>query len=469
MKCDEQRPSCHRCLSTGRNCDRYESIRIAQPINQEDGTLVLKWIQPSPQPPESNTKEQAAFYHFRMDILESLAKPFDSSVWLGQVLPVSMTESAVWHAVVALGSLTSDSNDEDARESTQYALQHYSKALKALQSRLAAAEKVPRHLTLLICLLFYTFEVQQQAFGEAQSHLYGGLKIIQEYESRARSSLELSNDNMDPLIEAFERLDVQMSSFTSSPVYLKRDTGKQQFANPSDAMRTLNHLTGRMRDLLYAVEEQRSSPGGLSQEHSRGFQTAVVHQLSSLREWELAMNELQQTLTSQNDLIGAKILHMREITCKVRISNCLTDGREMLLDSYLQDFERLCELGESVQEMQSTGPGKFTLDTGIMPTVYYTVLKCRDPKLRRRALAILQNCKQQEGAWDGPTIAQMAEDVMKVEESGLGEIHSACDVPEKNRLYQAYYDLRFSSKMLECKRRRFESDGAWIEYMLPLD
>ena len=116
-----------------------------------------------------------------------------------------------------------------------------------------------------------------------------------------------------------------------------------------------------------------------------------------------------------------------------------------------------------------SGRGNFTLDTGIIPPVYFTVLKCRDPTLRRRALVLLKNCKHQEGAWNGPIIASMAEKIMKLEEHGLGCVYIAADVPETNRMYHAFYDLRCSDKLVDCKRRRFETDGAWIQYTVSVD
>jgi hypothetical protein len=58
----------------------------------------------------------------------------------------------------------------------------------------------------------------------------------------------------------------------------------------------------------------------------------------------------------------------------------------------------------------------------------------------------------------------MSERILKLEEEGLGEIEEASEIPETSRLYQGWYDLRHSDKVLYCKRRRFESDGHWIEF-----
>lgn len=393
-----------------------------------------------------------------------------------------MTEPAVWHAVVALGSLAQAHHNETFGEATQYALQHYSKAVKDLQGKIAGNVKVPTNLILLICLLFVTFEYRQLAYGEAQSHLTSGLNIIREYENALDVSSEPAKDVIDPLIEVFERLDVQNSSFTSTAVQLKRSertwcatSGMDQpFQHVSDAMRGLNHQIGAMRDLDYAVETQRFSPNGISScDHTR-FHNKVVRQLHNLYLWKIAVEDLTNRQIGLKDRICVHILQMRWMYCKLKVSNCLSDGRECFWDNYLPDFEQIILLAESVASIQTStsrtnGEGMFCLDTGIIPPVYFTVLKCRDPELRRRALTVLRDCKQQEGAWSGPIIARIAGNIMKLEERGIDDICKSADVPEMNRLYQGYYDLRYSDKLVYCKRRRFESDGAWLAYTLLLD
>ena len=394
-----------------------------------------------------------------------------------------MAEPAVWHAVVALGSLGRANADINGQETRRFAIQQYSKAMKALQSRIISGKTLHQNLTLLICLLFVTFEFQQLGYGEAHSHLNSGLKIIQEYEQSPQLSPELTSDVMDPLVEAFERLDVQMSSFTSSQVHLKRShstisavSGGRplHFERVSDAMRDLNFLLGAMRDFNWETDAQRFSHEGLSSDDVMVFQEHMISLLKQLHRWHLAMNDLQSRTKSIKDQISADILRVRQIYCKLKVATCLTDGRECLWDSYLTDFEQLVKTSEIVMFRRSVLSAEnekvnFTLDTGIIPPVYFTVLKCRDPNLRRRALVLLKNCKHQEGAWNGPIIASMAEKVMILEERGLDSVYIAADVPEENRMYQAFYDLRRSDKLVFCKRRRFETDDAWIQYTVPFD
>lgn len=139
------------------------------------------------------------------------------------------------------------------------------------------------------------------------------------------------------------------------------------------------------------------------------------------------------------------------------------------MDSYTPDFERILEIAS---ELEAVLPKKCrhasTLDMGIVSPVYFVALKCRHPSMRRRAVHTLRDCGIQEGAWNSRTMAALAESIMFVEERGLDSPQKAADVPEMNRLYRAWYDLTEAETRLYCKRRCFELEGRWIEYVAGL-
>jgi hypothetical protein len=158
------------------------------------------------------------------------------------------------------------------------------------------------------------------------------------------------------------------------------------------------------------------------------------------------------------------------------VSTSLTDGQEILWDSYITEFERVVNLAEEILAVTTPSYSAgynyhngFKLDMGIIPPLYFTAMKCRDPFIRRRAIQALSDCKYQEGAWDGQTMVGLARSVVQVEERGLGIVRCAEDVPESNRLYRAWYDLTVDGKILYCKRREFENHGAWIDYVEDLN
>ncbi|EMT72401.1 Transcriptional regulatory protein moc3 [Fusarium odoratissimum] len=112
VKCDEGKPVCLRCTSTGRTCDgytlppssSYSSSTSTSPSPQSSdsysATADLKLILPRQSP------EEVRSYRFFLEITApSLAGAFYADFWLAEVPRVCMSDAAIWHAVVSLEAL----------------------------------------------------------------------------------------------------------------------------------------------------------------------------------------------------------------------------------------------------------------------------------------------------------------------------------------------------------------------------
>jgi len=66
--------------------------------------------------------------------------------------------------------------------------------------------------------------------------------------------------------------------------------------------------------------------------------------------------------------------------------------------------------------------------------LYGVASRCRHPKIRRKAIAILRSSSRHEGVWNAILTAKVAERVMQIEEEGLGVITSPRDVPSWARI-----------------------------------
>jgi hypothetical protein len=82
----------------------------------------------------------------------------------------------------------------------------------------------------------------------------------------------------------------------------------------------------------------------------------------------------------------------------------------------------------------------FTFEMGLIPPLYITVQKCRDPFLRRRALALLRRAPAQEGLWNRNIMVQAGQKIIELEEGSDGFIETLpaalakTAVPEEMRL-----------------------------------
>lgn len=474
VKCDEARPHCHRCKSTGRLCNGYEKFRVAEPSASAAGEIVLRWVDPPSQIPTIDLKEQECLYNFRDIMLDSSCSTWDVELWQRLVIPMSVTEQVVRHAVIALGASSRPNQDHNA-----YALRQYGLALKSLQERISRQDSPPHHLILVTCLLFVSIEFVQQGWEQAQFHLNGGLSIVKEIQQKAGGANRTSSSKNDiaALENVFGRLDNQMSLFTQTRVQLHHaiSNGRMSylpaelhFKTIEDAGKLQALQISAMRELVVEITSQRSMPIGITAANYVELEVQQGRQLVSLERWHTAMRGFMPGLTNAPDVRLAKSLLMSYLCCKMMVSNALSDGREVYHDKFLPEFEQILALATEIAPT-TIGRKRFSLDTGIVAPLYWVVLKCRDPEVRRRAIALLESLNSQEGAWVSSRLAVLGSQVMRLEEQGLDDPQSAADIPEQTRLWRAYHELDSGDNILHCMRRAWESNGEWLQYEVHVD
>lgn len=167
IKCDEAKPHCRRCTSTGRKCDGYGSPvydhRVRLPLNLPP---VLKL--------SGSERENRCFQFFYERTVPSLAGYCGSEFWSRFVLQVSQHEKSIWHALIALGSLHENfENDQQIPGlwlsrygQDNFALQEYVTAIRALLPPTDShslentdSSKLTVDVFLISCMLFACFEV----------------------------------------------------------------------------------------------------------------------------------------------------------------------------------------------------------------------------------------------------------------------------------------------------------------------
>ena len=74
----------------------------------------------------------------------------------------------------------------------------------------------------------------------------------------------------------------------------------------------------------------------------------------------------------------------------------------------------------------------FAFDSGVIPCLYFTAIKCRDGPTRREALHLLQIYPRREGVWDSIVSAAVSAWVIDLE----GQLEEGADdvVPEEKRV-----------------------------------
>lgn len=82
----------------------------------------------------------------------------------------------------------------------------------------------------------------------------------------------------------------------------------------------------------------------------------------------------------------------------------------------------------------STSTAYFHLDLGFSSVLVAVIARCRDPFIRRRAIAVMLTNRVQEGAFNGSQSARVAAKVMELEEARSGDVRCSSDIPEEARV-----------------------------------
>jgi hypothetical protein len=106
-------------------------------------------------------------------------------------------------------------------------------------------------------------------------------------------------------------------------------------------------------------------------------------------------------------------------------------------DEFNPMFENIISLAADVvqRNVQSeTSNSFFSLYPGVIAPVFAAISRCRDPVVRRKGIAILKSSSRQEGILNSFLVAKVAERVVELEESGLGDVRCCEDVPNWARI-----------------------------------
>ncbi|KAF4292627.1 hypothetical protein CNMCM8686_007248 [Aspergillus fumigatus] len=194
VKCDEEKPTCCRCRSTGRKCDGYASpssgtprqsseLRIVQYTSQVSEPIRMSVFPSFHQPLAGCDYRALEFFHFQtVSCFGAKAGDF--------LLRAAYQDATVRVAAAALGSLhrafVRDGGGPAVAPSglTRYALQQYSSAIHLALNRIPVTEGQSTDSILIMCVLFFCFESLHGHFRNAVQHGIAGLRILRQREER---------------------------------------------------------------------------------------------------------------------------------------------------------------------------------------------------------------------------------------------------------------------------------------------
>lgn len=492
VKCDEGRPACHRCTSTGRKCDGYSSLPFSrrelhtasQSLSRSEGYNGISISAAVGALPKlitdatfSDVLEKRYFQFFRTCTVTSTNSLLDCRFWDRLVLQVCYAEPAVKHAVLALSSLHQlyevQGRIAEEKQHLEYATKQYNTALAHARDLVSRANDSNVQAILVACLIFICYENVRGNHKASQVHLQSGRSILnQRWETLSKQS-KRSSDARE-IARLFARLDLSAMTFSSSrspyqhyvcPYYdIENNLPEHAFKDVSEARAP---LIDHVRWWIYLLNQlsEASTNGNLAA--LARINADVEKCKGRLAHWRVCFEDAAERAPASSRLMIATLRLWHDL------ADLLIDagfyGSESRFDGLLPRFETMLRHGAEIIEAES---GSFSLELGTTMPLFVVASRCRDPTIRRRAIGLLRAKPKRESVWSSVGAAAIAERIMTIEEQGLGEVRTAADVPDENRVQASSMVVNSEQSEIELSLSMFQPFGGkgwtlrqeWVEY-----
>ncbi|KAI8628408.1 hypothetical protein F5Y19DRAFT_437588 [Xylariaceae sp. FL1651] len=408
VKCDEGKPHCIRCTSTGRQCDGYTPVPASS---------ALSWHRPRHLFPNvDNVSERRSLQFFSEVAAPALSGPLDPYFWTHLVLQFSAFEPAVRHSIVAVGALYEQVHRNPdilyLLPDDSLVLRHYNAAIRHLKTM------ENESLVLLVCLLFVCIEFLRGNRDTATEHCQHGITILK----RVEQSFPWAKEYISPL---FRRLSIFPFFFAtgdgSSPKILGLDDIiPSSFSTFSDAQFYLDGIISRTIRLVRRGDVYRL--GNLR--HKAVFSDLIMEQertRATLGEWYSRFLHLKSVSQEPN------ITNVQRCNMLIRYqiahiwAEMAFEYSETAYDTYLDIFRSMVDEATTLESSDyRTNLHNFTFEMGFTPLFYFVAMKCRCLDTRIRALSLIKELgAARENLWEKVTMVAAAKRIIEIEHGAV--------------------------------------------------
>ncbi|KAJ9156283.1 Zn(2)-Cys(6) zinc finger domain protein [Pleurostoma richardsiae] len=409
VKCDEARPCCSRCTSTGRKCDGY-------PARPPLGTIIpwRKEIVCSVSLAANvNNTEARALRFFQQVVAPAISSRSDSRFWTSLVLQAASNATTVRHAVIAVSSLYEDFAVSSPKM-RHISLHHYNLAIRH------AAASSDQQVVLLVCILFVCVEFLRGNVGGAIDHCQHGIRILNDTFKASRSKT-----CQDEILGIFRRLSIFPFFFGSTPATFP-ELGGLDFAqlptfgsllNLSELQQSLDILVSRSIRLI-----RNGDPYRLKTRETVDIPAALVREKAALESYLVQWKQAFNAYKSRNPKSGVEdvtytSMEIRHRVALVWVYNTFTED-ERVYDEYAHDFQHIVDLAEKIPlpDADEVRRSKFLFEMDFLPLLYFVVIKCRWFEMRLGALRLMNKlASKQESLWAMDIMNAVGKRVIEIE------------------------------------------------------
>ncbi|EIT75473.1 hypothetical protein AO1008_10879 [Aspergillus oryzae 100-8] len=470
VKCDEGKPACARCVSTGRKCDGYASQTTSSNISQPLLTAVTA---------KSSTESRALEFFFHKSSSQ-LSGFFEGSFWKVTVLQLSLVEPAIRQAIAAIGSLHEHKGGckllpsfNTAGGDPHPAIQLYTRALRSTIEK-SAADTGAIPVVVVASILFTAFEFLRGNASAAASHISNGINLLWAWREKTGSRPRVPwgqgyssfqsyfvETELAPILSLFNLNSSEFHPGTRRKVLLNPvDTGLLIL---TDRFESLREVRVAMVDLVTATAavfqllDQNLKLGKLP---DAGLLTIISGLRQTRDRWKTNFDDLvrrQSATWDKNEQDAAEVLRLMWYST-VMGTTTYRVGSECAWDEHREDFEEIVRIGEKIVSDPDRYPDELSktlcLDFGLLYPLHAVAWKCRWPHLRRKGLDLLRRMPRKEWWYEVSHYHDVFLQIMEFEEAcvdphEVSTTEDASIIPEHVRVHD-FYTEQTSTKANGC-------------------
>lgn len=399
-----------------------------------DHVNVLLGLQTPPSTPSPAPGDARALQYYQVKVANILGGAIDHEFWTTSILQLSEAEPAIKQALVAISDLWEVQVEHGSIDPVAAHRRHFEKYSKALA---ATAQRIdqPRADTVALatCVLFLCLHcLRGDKEGTHKLLRTGGAVMHKVLRELYEPSSSPQSEAAQIFLPIFERMLVLLRLFGErmphfrSPNTLLYNTISHTFSHfesLDEARGALYWLVAESHELIVNTRCYRYSAetNDLDEAALRLCVQKQDVQLAAYAAWLEAFGRLCNVAccgSPADERYKASLLLTHTVMIPW-LSTCM-ERDEAAWDKYIDSFRQVVREAEKVISRNSEAATPFTFEMGLIPPLFLTILKCRDAKLRQRALSVLEQAPAREGLWNRSEVLRVCRRVAQLE-SGTGQ------------------------------------------------
>jgi hypothetical protein len=286
------------------------------------------------------------------------------------------------------------------------------------------------YTALITCVLYICIETLQGRIEEALQLYKQGVNLILNLRSQVSctavpvTTAALLEDTIVPLFVRLGTVALSISGVPTNSLFAPLENNTEyEFTSLVSARNAAVPLIAECMLFQREAQQHFSTVNGGSDPSEKLSDKQRVLQ-AQLARWRHAYDGFLQTFHRSNlnlpeastSTVASLLIY--HAAAYIIVSTCLTRN-ERIYDAYLPSFEIIVKQATLVLEA-SVGPDgmqpPFTFEMGVGLPLFLTVISCRDQRLRREALSLLQKAPPVQGFYKCSPGVAMAEKVLQIEE-----------------------------------------------------